>query len=82
MNTKVLKYTTFKEFVDFAFSLKEMEEVKKNGFPIPNEMTFILTKKNHELLQKEIIQEKKISAEIIDEEFEVELYGITFKFKF
>lgn len=73
------KLTTLKEFVDFAFSLKEMEEVKK-GFPIPTSLTFTIEKKNHESLQKEILKEKNMPLMDFVDEFELELYGILFKF--
>jgi hypothetical protein len=73
------KITTLKEFVDFAFSLKEMEEVKK-GFPIPTSLTFTIEKKNHESLQKEILKEKNMPLMDFVDEFELELYGILFKF--
>jgi hypothetical protein len=79
-NQVVYKITTLKEFVEFAFSLKEMEEVKNNNFPTPSNITYTLTKRNHESLQKEILKEKNIPVTTFDEEFEVELYGITFKF--
>jgi hypothetical protein len=78
-NTIIYKIVTLKEFVDFAFSLKEMEEVKK-GFPIPTNVIFTLDKKNHENLQKEIIKEKSLSKVELVDEFELELYGILFKF--
>jgi hypothetical protein len=71
--------TTLKEFVDFAFSLKEMDEVKK-GFPIPASLTFTIEKKNHESLQKEILREKNMPLNDFVDEFELELYGILFKF--
>lgn len=71
-----------KEFVDFAFSLKEMQEVKEKGFPIPKMLTFYVSKNNHESLQVEILKQKNLPITNIDinEEFEVEFYGINFKF--
>lgn len=71
-----------KEFVDFAFSLKEMQEVKEKGFPIPKMLTFYVSKKNHESLQVEILKQKNLPITDIDvnEEFDVEFYGINFKF--
>jgi hypothetical protein len=73
------KISSLKEFVDFAFSLKEMEEVKK-GFPIPTSLTFTIEKQNHESLQKEILREKNMPLNDFVDEFELELYGILFKF--
>ena len=78
MNT-VYKIVTLKEYVDFAFSLKEMEEVKK-GFPIPKSITFNLDKRNHEALQKEILREKNMPIVDLVDEFEVILYDIVFRF--
>lgn len=75
----VYKIVTLKEFVDFAFSLKEMEEVKK-GFPIPKSMVFNLDKKNHEALQKEVLREKNMPMMDLVNEFEVILYDIVFRF--
>jgi len=75
----VYKIVSLKEYVDFAISLKEMEEVKK-GFPIPNSITFALDKKNHEVLQVEILRQKNIPMVDLADEFEVVLYDITFKF--
>lgn len=75
----VYKIVSLKEYVDFAFSLKEMEEVKK-GFPIPTTITFSLDKKNHESLQKEILREKNMPMMDLVDEFELELYNILFKF--
>lgn len=75
----VYKIVSFKEYVDFAVSLKEMDEVKK-GFPIPSSITFNLDKKNHEVLQIEILRQKNMPMMDLVDEFEVELYGIIFKF--
>jgi len=74
------RIVTLKEFIDFAYSLKEMEEVVKSGFPIPTTITYKVSKKNHESLQKEILKEKKMSIEEFSDDFDVEFYGITFKF--
>lgn len=77
----VYTVTTLKEFIDFAYSLREMDEVKKKGFPIPVTMTYVLDKLNHDSLQKEILKEKNMPlTDQINDEFELELYGITFKF--
>ena len=80
MSSKIVnKITTLKEFVDFAFSLKEMKEVKENGFPVPTTIIYYLDKINHEALQREVLRQKQMSGDFSDE-FEVEIYGITFKF--
>ena len=48
MSKIIHKTTTLKEFVDFALSLKEMDEVKNMAFPIPKSITYALSKMNHE----------------------------------
>lgn len=79
--TIIKNNTTLKEFIDFAYSLKEMDEVKKNNFPIPSSITYIIDRYNHESLEKEILKEKNIPlTDQFSDEFELELYGITFKF--
>ena len=80
MSKIVHKTTTLKEFVDFALSLKEMDEVKNMAFPVPTSITYALSKSNHESIQKEILKEKNMPLDDIDNEFEVVLYGINFKF--
>ena len=80
MSTSVYKIVSFKEYVDFAFSLKEMEEVKKNGFPIPKSLTFVLDERNHKSLQTEILNKKEMSTEELVDVFETEMYGIDFIF--
>lgn len=81
MSKIIHSITTLKEFIDFAYSLKEMEEVKKRGFPIPTTITYTLDRRNHESLQKEILKEKNMPlTDQFSDEFELELYGITFKF--
>jgi hypothetical protein len=69
-----------KNFVDFAFSLTEMDEVKKNGFPIPRDITFSLNKIPHENIQKEVMKQKNIIDGELSDVFEVVIYGINFKF--
>ena len=77
--SSIYKIVSLKEYVDFAISLKEMDEVKK-GFPIPSAITFTLDKKNHEALQIEILRQKNMPMMDLVDEFEVELYDVIFKF--
>jgi hypothetical protein len=79
MSKIINKVVPLKEFVDFAISLKEMDEVK-NGFPVPKSITYFLGKANHESIQKEILKEKNMPLYDFVDDFEVELYGINFKF--
>ncbi|MFN7656278.1 MAG: hypothetical protein ACK5OW_00645 [bacterium] len=79
-NAVLFKTNSLKEFVDFATSLKEMEEVKAGKFPLPFGITYKLDSINHDNLQKEILKQKKLPTDVLYDEFELELYGITFKF--
>lgn len=80
MQTVILRKTTLKEFIEFAFSIKEMEEVKTNNFPVPKSLTFKLDDRNHTSLQKEVLKQKNMNVETISDVFEIEVYGITFIF--
>jgi len=82
MAKKIIRTINLKEFVDFAYSIKEMNEVKEMGFPVPKAITFLLSKQNHNSIQKEILKEKNLSDSEIEfsDEFEVEIYGVIFKF--
>ena len=79
-STVIFKTNSLKEFVDFATSLKEMEEVKAGKFPLPKLMIYKLDAINHKHLQTEVLKLKKLPTDVLSEEFELELYGITFKF--
>jgi|688.fasta_scaffold2556460_2 hypothetical protein len=79
-STVLFKTNSLKEFVDFATSLKEMEEVKAGKFPLPSSIIYKLDPINHRELQKQILTQKKLPTDILYDEFELELYGITFKF--
>ena len=61
-------------------SLKEMKEVKEKGFPIPDTITYTLDRRGLDFLQKEILKEKNMPSVEMSDEFEVDLYGINFKF--
>lgn len=80
MNKIFVKNTNLKEFIDFALSLKEMKEVKEKGFPVPDTIIYTLDRRGLDFLQKEILKEKNMSSANMSDEFEVDLYGINFKF--
>jgi len=80
MKNIIFKTNALKEFVDFAVSLKEMEEVKSGAFPLPSMIIYKLDNINHRELQKQILTQKKLPTDVLYDEFELELYGITFKF--
>ena len=70
-----------KNFVDFAYTLVNMDEVQKNIFPVPKEITYILDESTHEDIEKEVLEQKGISKEDTHfDEFDVEIFDINFKF--
>jgi hypothetical protein len=70
-----------KSFVDFAYSMANMEEVKSGKFILPKELVFDLNKNLHTEVHKEIQREKNQNSNIdLNQEFEVEIFGINFKF--
>ena len=71
-----------KNFIDFAYSLIEMDEVKKDIFPLPKEITYTLDVEDHVRLQLHIHHEKANEGEEFtnEEEFYISIMGITFKF--
>ena len=72
-----------KEFIEFTFTLKEMDEVKTKGFPVPTEILYEIDESKHLNLQIEIYKEKGLDMKNFQSEkvFEVEVYGIVLKFK-
>jgi hypothetical protein len=73
---------SLKDFIDFAYSLVEMEEVKKGKFPLPKEITYPLYGESHVRLQLQIHHEKADEGVEFtnEEEFYIDIMGITFKF--
>jgi hypothetical protein len=70
-----------KNFVDFAYSMVNMDEVKDGVFKTPKEMIFELDRKNHEIVHKKIKKEKgDLNFENLEQEFNVDIFGINFKF--
>jgi len=70
-----------KSFVDFAYSMVNMEEVKNGKFILPKELIFDLDNTSHIEIHKEIQKEKNKNNDInLYQEFEVEIFGINFKF--
>ena len=71
-----------KNFVDFAYTLVNMDEVQKNIFPVPKEITYILDESIHEDIEKEVLEQKGIDEKDFTNlnEFEVEIFDINFKF--
>lgn len=71
-----------KNFVDFAYSLTNMDEVKDGVFQLPKEITFDLGKEKHIKIHKEIKKEKGFNDYLnLEQEFDVEIFDINFRFK-
>jgi len=71
-----------KNFIDFAYSMTNMDEVKSGKFKLPKEIVFDLSKRDISNLHKEIKNEKKeFNYENLDQDFDVDIFGINFKFK-
>lgn len=70
-----------KNFVDFVYSLINMNEVKEGIFPLPSEITFTLDKNKHIVIHKKIKQEKgESNFDNLEIDFEVVVLGINLKF--
>lgn len=70
-----------KNFIDFAYSMVNMDEVKNGNFILPSEMVFDLDVTTHRQIHKEIRDEKYDYKNIdLDTEFEVDIFDINFKF--
>jgi acyl-ACP thioesterase len=71
-----------KNFVDFAYSLINMDEVKDGVFQIPDEIVFDLGREKHVKIHEEIKKEKGSDEYLnLEQEFDVEIFDITFRFK-
>ncbi len=71
-----------KNFIDFAYSMTNMDEVKSGKFILPTEIVFNLKKGDIGELHKEIKNEKKeFNYDNLDQDFDVDIFGINFKFK-
>jgi|TARA_R110000803_G_scaffold25426_3_gene60802 hypothetical protein len=72
-----------KNFVDFAYSLTNMDEVKNGIFKLPKEIVFELNKNQHLRLEKEVLNQKGIVGEGITHfnDFDVSIFDIIFRFK-
>jgi hypothetical protein len=72
-----------KNFVDFAYSLTNMEEVKDGTFKLPKEIVFELDKKQHMNIESEVLRQKGVDKIDIThfKEFDVSIFGVNFKFK-
>ena len=74
--------TNLKEYIDFAVTLTEMDEVKNTKFPLPTEITFKVNQFEHSALQVQVHDAKGLDRGEFEhkKEFTVEIFGIDFKF--
>ncbi len=72
-----------KNFVDFAYSLTNMDEVKDGVFKLPKEIVFELDKNQHMKIEKEVLLQKGVDSRDVThfKEFDVFIFGVNFKFK-
>jgi hypothetical protein len=74
--------TNLKEYIDFAVTLSEMDEVKTGKFPLPSTIEFRLNKFEHAALQTQVHDAKGLTKEefVHKDEFTVDILDIEFKF--
>jgi hypothetical protein len=71
-----------KNFVDFTYSLVNMDEVKKGSFVLPKEIIFELSEEEHIQIHRKIKEEKgDITNQSLKESFDIEILGVLLKFK-
>ena len=70
-----------KNFIDFAYSMKNMDEVKSGKFKLPKDIVFELEKGLHEKIHKEVRNElKNFNYDNLSDGFDVDVFGMKFKF--
>jgi hypothetical protein len=74
--------TRIEEYVNFAHSLIDMDEVKKGKFPLPKEIVFTLNSIEHAALQTQVHDAKGMSKNDFEhqEKFTMSVLGIDFTF--
>jgi hypothetical protein len=74
--------TNLSNYIDFAHSLQDMDEVKKGKFRLPKEIVFEMPKIEHSALQTQAHDAKGLKKNEFEhnEEFTVNILGIDFKF--
>lgn len=72
-----------KKYVDFAYSLVNMDEVKGGIFKLPKEIIFELPKEQHMRIEKEVLTQKGIAEKDVTHfnDFDVSIFDIIFRFK-
>ena len=73
-----------KSFVDFAYSMVNMDEVKSGKFLMPTSIEFKLGGDKHVAIHKEVLAQTESNLQIgyldFSKNFEVDILGINFKF--
>jgi hypothetical protein len=70
-----------KNIVDFIYSLKNMDEVKGGNFFLPKEITFSLEESLHNKIHKQVLKEKNVNTDDLNNDFEVLILDINIKFE-
>lgn len=71
-----------KDFIDFAYTMVNMDEIKNDQFVLPKEIIFMLDKDQHKVIHGKLKSEKgDFSSDSLEDDFEVDIFGITFRFK-
>ena len=75
--------THLSDYINFAHSLIDMDEVKNGKFPQPREIVFHLTPIDHAALQTQVHDAKGLEKEDFEhqDEFTVSAVNIDFRFK-
>lgn len=70
-----------KSFIDFVYSMINMDEVKEGHFPLPKEMVFTLNERDHIFVHEKIKREKGDTDQSnLKQSFEVSIMDINLKF--
>lgn len=75
--------TNLQEYVDFAHTLVDVEEIKSGKFPLPSEIVFTLSSIEHAALQTQVHDAKGLKKEDFkhQEMFTASFFGVDFTFK-
>ena len=70
-----------KNFIDFAYSMENMEEVKSGKFILPKEIIFELEDNLHQKIHREVKNElKNFNYNNLDTGFDFDVFNMKFRF--
>ncbi len=70
-----------KNFIDFAYSMENMEEVKNGKFKLPKEIIFELEDGLHQKIHREVKNElKNFNYDDIETGFDLDVFNMKFRF--